>query len=87
MKPICRKCNLFFRPKKNGVYFTESYPTGSGDWKPYKVWQGDLWECRGGCGSQIIVGTGHAPIAVHHEPNFEKLRLDLGANTININDC
>lgn len=92
MKPICRKCDLFYRPKRNGIFFTEGMPTGPrvngvhNSWKPYKVWQGDLWECRG-CGHEIIVGVGHQPVTEHYLPEFEPARRQLGADKININDC
>ena len=53
MKPVCVKCRLFYRPKKNGAYFEEGMPTtevGVKLWRSYKLWAGDLWQCRG-CGS------------------------------------
>jgi hypothetical protein len=90
MKPICMNCKLFYRPKRNGVYFTESMPTGKGfprpGWRPYKVWVGDLWECKG-CHSEIIVGVGEGPVSVQHQPNFHELRLLTEADKINIDDC
>lgn len=71
LKPICIKCHLFFRPKKNGFYFTEGKPLPSARpglrdaamWLKYKLWSGDLWECRG-CGAQIIVSVEMAPIVL-----------------------
>jgi hypothetical protein len=53
MKPICVKCKKFYRPKENGYCFTEGMPTSSGEWKPYKAWMGDLWECPE-CGHQLL---------------------------------
>jgi len=89
MKPICMKCKLFYKPKKNGVAFIEGMPTGSGfprpGWKPYKLWEGDLWECKG-CGHEIIVGVGAEPIAIQHQPTFQA-DLQRFAPEYQINDC
>ena len=84
MKPICTPCRRFYRPKKNGIYFVEGMPQGD-SWVPYKLWMGDLWSCPG-CSSEIIVGTGFHPVAVHHEPDFAKLVAQLGSG-IRIDDC
>jgi hypothetical protein len=94
MKPICVKCQRFYRPKKNGTAFIEGMPKGNGvpagteapeGWKPYKLWIGDLWECFG-CGNEVIVGVAPDRIAEHYEPDFaEKVRI-FGA-TIQVNDC
>lgn len=93
MKPICVPCQRFYRPERNGTFFIEGMPTGNAEpgtsepekWKPYKLWCGDLWECRG-CGHQIIVGAGHAPIAEHYQ---EKFADDLRAYDakLQVNDC
>ena len=86
-KPICMNCKLFYRAHKNGVYITEMAPIGkNGNWSPYKVWQGDLWECKG-CGHQIISGFGREPVSIQHIEGFEDLRQHLGADEIEINDC
>jgi hypothetical protein len=82
-------CKLFYRPKRNGVFFTEGMPIGPRphvSWKPYKVWQGDLWECKG-CHSEIIVGAGHQPIMEQYHLGFDVARRELQADKININDC
>jgi hypothetical protein len=96
MKPICVKCRRFYRPKKNGTYFVEGKPRGGVRappgleapelWEHYKLWLGDLWECRG-CGSEIIVGTGINPVSRDYMPDFEKDIATTGAATITINDC
>ena len=94
MKPICVPCQRFFHPLKNGIFFVEGMPTrdgalpGTADpkaWETYKLWSGDLWECRG-CGAQIVVGAGQEPIAEHHQ---EKFAADLRAYApkIQVNDC
>jgi hypothetical protein len=97
MKPICVPCQRFFRPKKNEVYFTEGMEKGglnraavtgkdgADDWKPYKLWCGDLWECRG-CGAQIISGVAHVPIAEHFQQNFSA-EVEAYRPMVQINDC
>lgn len=93
MKPICVPCQRFYRPKTTGFKFIEGMPLdgakpGKDDdskWVPYKLWSGDMWECPG-CGSQTIVGTGNAAIAVQHEPEFNNLVALFGA-TYKVNDC
>lgn len=94
-KPVCPKCQRFYRPKRNGTAFIENMPIGNvlvpaGTeaphlWKPYKLWMGDLWECLG-CGNEIVVGHASSPIAEHYQSNFcaEVLRLKP---TITVNDC
>lgn len=93
MKPVCPKCQRFFRCKRNGTPFIEMRPQNNAppgseapeDWLPYKLWQGDLWVCRG-CGAEIIVGVGLKPMAEHYQPDFDATVASLGA-TIKINDC
>ena len=43
-------------------------PTASG-WGPYKLWNGDLYECEG-CGAQIVVGIAHQPLSEHYQPDY-----------------
>ena len=77
-KPVCVKCQRFFRHKHNGVEVLEQRPTKTGAepgrrsmgyWTHYKLWQADLMECPD-CGAEIIVGFGRAPIAEYHEGSF-----------------
>lgn len=92
-KPACPKCQRFFRPKKNGYILTEGMPVGQDLapagrsnpelWKPYKVWEGDLWECLG-CGAEIVVGYGNVPISEHYKPEFNEINL---YSQVQINDC
>lgn len=85
MKPICVKCKCFYTAKKNGFVFTEGMPVGDPEmhWGPYKLWVGDLWECRK-CGHEIIVGVGSRQIAEHYEPDFtEKNAL----SELPVEDC
>lgn len=92
MKPICVKCQRFYRPKKNGYRFIEGMPIPSDaklgtsepeKWKPYKVWIGDLWECLG-CGHETIAGVGFHPLSVQHCPNFESC---IKTARMQVNDC
>jgi len=94
MKPICIKCQRFYKCIKTGIYFLEGMPKGNNvqpgtieaeKWVPYKLWSGDLFECAG-CGSQTIVGVGRAALSEHFEPEFKHLVADLGA-TFQVNDC
>jgi len=98
MKPICYKCRRFFRPKKNGLFFLEGMPIDGETraepglaeperWKPYKLWQGDLWECQG-CGTEIIHGTGFEPFNEHYKKDFEEEVLRrCGEKPYQVNDC
>lgn len=84
--------------KRSGYYFIEAMPKGGLDkpalagtaepdnWIPYKLWAGDLWECRG-CGAQIVSGTGAHPLSEHYKPEFEKAVDTLGAKQLQVNDC
>lgn len=95
MKPICVKCQRFYRMKKAGYAFIEGMPINNGvqpgtaepaGWKPYKLWAGDLWECKG-CGHQLISGTGSHPIAEHYQPGFKDKVLKLVGEQFQVNDC
>ncbi len=93
-KPICVPCGRFYRCKKNDFPFVESMPVGlsrpesgkdADGWKPYKLWNGDLWECQG-CGHQIIVGHAKLPESEHYMANFAERVRNRGV-TLHINDC
>lgn len=94
-KPVCPKCSRYYRPKRNGTAYLEMKPAGDGlappgnaapdQWEPYKLWHGDLWECLG-CGNEIIVGAGNAPIAEHYQLDFERYLQDYNP-AIKVNDC
>jgi hypothetical protein len=95
MKPVCVPCQRFFRPKRNGFPFIEGAPkdglaTPHGKaqpdgWGPYKLWNGDLWECPD-CHAEIIVGVGWRPMAEHFQPDFAEQVTSLGAE-FQVNDC
>ncbi|MCH7605134.1 hypothetical protein IID24_04080 [Patescibacteria group bacterium] len=55
-------------------------------WKPYKLWQGDKWQCSG-CRSEIIVGVGFSQISEHYQPDFDEMVEKLGGSDLQINDC
>lgn len=95
LKPICVKCQRFYRPHHTGRRFVEGMPKDSllhaepgtsepGKWQPYKVWIGDEWICHG-CGSLIIVGTGFGPVKERHHEGFDKAVAD--ASYLRVNDC
>jgi hypothetical protein len=54
-------------------------------WKPYKLWQGDLWKCRG-CGAEIIVGVPHTPISEHFKSDFAQ-QVERHEARLTVNDC
>lgn len=96
MKPVCVKCERFYRPKKNGTAFVEMMPRGMrkaaapgvsdrAAWKPYKLWMADLWICHG-CGHELIVGAGNIPLAEHFHPDFGAQVAAYRAAII-VNDC
>lgn len=99
-KPVCVACQCFYRPKKNGFYFTEMMPNGTHQgpaeerrgkhmpeaWQPYKVWTSDMYECPE-CHHQILVGFGNQPSVEHYQDEFETLQMSLGATQLLVNDC
>lgn len=94
LKPICVPCQRFFRCIKTGFYFFEGMPNGPrvpaglaapDRWEPYKLWSGDKWQCEG-CGTEIISGTGQAPVAESYEKDFVERANRLGAK-FQVNDC
>jgi len=95
MKPICVKCQCFYRNIKSGFYFTEGMPKSAGtkrghfepeNWTPYKIWAGDKFRCPI-CQHEIIYGTGLQPINEYYKEDFEQQRKQLGADQYQVNDC
>ena len=95
LKPICVKCQRFYRPHHNGRWFVEGMPIGGAGevppgtaaperWKPYKVWVGDEWICHG-CGHLIIVGVGRQPVREQHHDDFDHRVAQ--AYYLQVNDC
>ena len=94
MKPICIPCQRFFRCIKNDFPFIEGMQAVDGavagkskpeNWKPYKLWHGDKWQCPD-CGAVIIVGVAMMPLAEHFQPRFDELCNRTGVQ-LQINDC
>lgn len=94
MKPVCVPCKRFFRPIRNGEPFVEKMPKENGaapgtsepeKWAPYKLWMGDLYECRG-CGARVIVGVAWKPLAEHYQPDFDEW-VKSYAPKVEVNDC
>lgn len=94
LKPICVKCQRFYRPSHNGRWFVEGKPRypralpGTQEpqsWEPYKLWQGDEWRCEG-CDNKIIVGVGWRPYSEHYKPGFMEAVVATNAS-LQINDC
>ena len=96
LKPVCVGCERFMRMKQAGYYFIEGMPKDSNQspigkgaddhWIPYKVWAGDLWECRT-CGHQVISGLGQHPVAEHFEPDFADTIEKTRADRLMVKDC
>ena len=87
-KPVCVKCQRFYRPHRNGVHILEGKPNGvrvpPGTsrpelWEPYKVWMADMWKCQG-CGHELINGFGHSPLWQDFQPNMPEF-------SHKVNDC
>ena len=99
-KPVCLKCQRFYRMKKGGIGIIEGMPInsaydakpGTADphlWTPYKIWQADLWECHG-CGHELVAGFGQQPVMVQHHDGFMDHVLTYRKafpNIPQINDC
>jgi hypothetical protein len=96
MKPICVPCQRFFRVVRNGFAFIEAMPIGPGHplpgvhqpegWQPYKLWQGDRYECEG-CHAVIVVGVGWQPLAEHYQPDFAERVRAFNGDQLQVNDC
>lgn len=94
-KPVCVKCQCFYRPEKNGFCFTEGMPKGlnaprglrdPSAWEPYKLWRGDLWKCPD-CNHLIIVGCASSNFHEHYLPGFTEAAAATGADQLQVNDC
>lgn len=95
-KPVCVPCQRFFRPKRNGTGVLENAPKVNGapagttapdQWRPYKLWDADMYECEG-CGAQIVVGFGREPMAEHFQTErFAKRLAAKGDHVVTVNDC
>lgn len=82
-KPVCVKCRLFYRMKRNSVFWMECKPLSDETWVPYKVWNSDLWECKG-CGAEILSGHGMNPVSEDYKPEFKDWVVDI---ELVVKDC
>jgi hypothetical protein len=65
---------------------TRVVPGELAGWQPYKLWVGDVWECRG-CGAQVIVGVPPNPLAEHFDSEYAKRVAQVGGVKRHIDDC
>jgi hypothetical protein len=88
-KPVCIKCQRFFRPHRCGISVLEGKPVmegikpGTEDaafWAPYKVWRADRYKCNG-CGTEILVGFGFAPVWQDYH------QAEMPESDYKVNDC
>jgi predicted RNA-binding Zn-ribbon protein involved in translation (DUF1610 family) len=66
-RPVCVKCKVELKPKKNSVLVLSIASFG-----PASIWNADLWRCSR-CGYEIIMGFAANPFACHYEPGFKDL--------------
>ncbi len=78
MRPVCVKCQRYFKIKRNGVVVEEGMPTpplqdGKSDrWVPYKLYMADLYECER-CKGQLAITSGHQ-FSEHFEESYRSLK-------------
>ena len=60
-RPVCVRCERWFRCRKNGVVVSE---------EGCRVWEADLYVCEG-CGVEVIVGFGKKVVAEVWQEGFE----------------
>ncbi len=71
-KIVCIKCEVEYRPEKNGVNVEEMASFGS-----YKLWSADLLKCPK-CGNEIIGAFANRPFAEHFEDGYKKVLKKVG---------
>lgn len=72
-KIICVKCEIEFRPEKNGIIVKELFQKNT---QIYKIIYADLWECPI-CGNQIIAGFADNPLAEHYQKERMEKALEI----------
>ena len=82
--PVCAKCEVQLRPKKNGVGCLD-YAKFNGELDRYLIWDADLWECPN-CGYQIVFEFGRKPIDAHYTESFPKTVDFYSKNSILIHN-
>jgi hypothetical protein len=73
LKPICVKCQRFYRPSRNGVWFLEGMPTHNG-------------AHPGKAEAHHFVGVARDPYGEHYQPDF-KAKVEATQPYIQVNDC
>ncbi len=68
-KLVCVQCELEYKIAVTGNYVIEMFCDPP---EPYKIFNGDRWECPG-CGHQIIAGFALDPLAEHFQDKFSGL--------------
>lgn len=60
--------------------------TRDAHWSAYKLWLGDLWECKG-CGAEIVITLPtQDAIAEHYQPTYAEMVRTFPPQ-LRINDC
>ncbi len=91
--PTTPESQMGNRPDGEGLYpghpdwsdFLERLVDWEKGWGPYKLWKGDLWQCRG-CGARIIVGVAARPVAEHFEEDYAARAAALEP-VVRVDDC
>jgi hypothetical protein len=94
-KPVCVKCQRFFRMTRSGKTVLEQMPAnGSAPpgascpeaWRPYKLWKADLWTCPS-CGFELASGFGARAFHERHKEGFAADLEKARPSMITVNDC
>ena len=87
-RAVCLRCHKFLRVKKNGVVIEEGSPRNGNTWGSYKLWMGDLWQCRE-CGVEIVMGFWFKPLSEHFRPDYEATRESFLGDLLpgRVDDC
>ena len=68
-KMVCVKCEVEFKPEKNGVVVAEKFQRNTA---LYKLWGADLWKCPI-CGVEVVAGFAMNPLAEHYKDDLNKM--------------
>lgn len=82
----CVNCRKYFHIKKNGVFVEEGMPVNRDgtEWAPYKLWNGDLYECEG-CGTLLHIPA-REPLAEHYQADYAE-QVNRHQPIARIDDC
>ncbi len=72
--PVCAKCRLQMRCKKNDFIVEEMADTTF----PYRIWLTDLYACPS-CGAEVVTGFAKQPWGEHFQPDYaaKAVQVDL----------